>query len=221
MRHNDSRPHFAFPKWTNDIRPIATIVVLGGLVYLVFLIVFGGSPKTTNVGYAPEQPIAYSHALHAGELGIDCRYCHTTVESAAAASLPSSQICMNCHTNVKTKSEALAPLRASVEHDTPIEWVRVHDLPDFVFFNHSAHVRSGVACVSCHGRVDQMDVVRQENTLSMGWCLDCHRSPESNLRPKSEVTSMTWASDDPLSTGRELRLANDINPATDCSTCHR
>jgi hypothetical protein len=221
MRHNDHRPHFTFPRWTNEIRPLVTILVLGGLVYLIVLIVYGASPETTNVGYAPEQPIPYSHALHVGELGVDCRYCHVTVETAPAASLPASEICMNCHASIKTKSESLAPLRASIEAGSPIEWIRVHDLPDFVYFDHSAHVSRGVACVSCHGRVDQMEVVRQENTLSMGWCLDCHRNPDGNLRPKDEVTSMTWASKDPLATGREIRLAKQINPATDCSTCHR
>jgi hypothetical protein len=221
MQPSEPRPHFKFPKWTNDIRALVTVLLLGGAVYLVVLVTFGASPKTTNVGYAPEQPISYSHTLHAGELGIDCRYCHVTVETQSNASIPSSQICMNCHTSVKTKSDQLAPLRASVEHGTPIEWIRVHDLPDFVYFDHSAHVSRGVGCVSCHGRVDQMELVRQENTLSMGWCLDCHRNPEPNLRPRDEVASMTWTAGDPASTGRELRLANDINPPTDCSTCHR
>jgi hypothetical protein len=183
MRRGNSRSSFQFPQWTNSIRPIATLAILGGLVYVVVLIAAAFSPTTTNVGYAPEQPIPYSHALHAGELGIDCRYCHNTVDRAAHASIPPTQTCMNCHDKIKTDSEKLAPLRDSYETGMPIEWVRIHDLPDFSYFDHSAHVTRGVGCVSCHGRVDLMEVVRQEEPLSMGWCLDCHRNPEPELRP--------------------------------------
>jgi hypothetical protein len=222
MRKLDKPAPFRFPPWTNTIRPLAALAILGGLVYVVVLIAYALSPKTTNVGYAPEQPIPYSHAMHAGELGIDCRYCHGPVENGAAATLPPTQTCMNCHHAILPESEKLAPLRQSYATGMPIHWVRVHDLPDFAYFDHSAHVRRGVGCVSCHGRVDEMVVVRQVNTLSMGWCLDCHRHPEAALRPKDKITDMAWAPDpaDP-DLGRRLRREYAIQPPTDCSTCHR
>ncbi len=222
MQSKDSRADFSFPEWTNRIRPLATLAVLGGLVYVVVLIAYATSPRTTNVGYRPEQPLPYSHAMHAGELGIDCRYCHSVVETSAPASLPPTQTCMNCHSSVRRESENLAPILASYESGLPVEWVRVHDLPDFVFFDHSAHVSRGVGCVSCHGRVDEMEVVRQEQTLSMGWCLDCHRNPEPELQPKDTVFEMAWeATGDREELGRRLRTDHQINPPTDCSTCHR
>ncbi|MCA9751530.1 MAG: cytochrome C [Gemmatimonadetes bacterium] len=175
-----------------------------------------------DIGYQPEQPVPYSHALHAGELGLDCRYCHNTVERSAFASIPPTQTCMNCHTAIWPESEKLLPVRESYSTGMPVEWVRVHDLPDFVYFNHSAHVTRGIGCVTCHGRVDQMETVYQNAPLSMAWCLDCHRAPEKNLRPVSEVTNMTWvAPKDPKAYGAELAAAFDINPPQDCSTCHR
>jgi hypothetical protein len=173
-----------------------------------------------DAGYQPSQPVAYSHALHAGQLGIDCRYCHYTVDVAAHAAAPPTETCMNCHTRVRKTSPLLEPIRQSAEKGTPIEWVKVHDLPDYVYFNHSAHVTRGVGCVSCHGRVDQMEVVYQKEPLSMGWCLDCHRAPEANLRPPSEVTNMTWQQPSP-DFGKEFRAKNNINPPEDCSGCHR
>jgi hypothetical protein len=211
---------FVFPRWANKTVHIAGAVLGIAPLYLIGLIWYGASPQTLDVGYAPTQPIPYSHALHAGELGIDCRYCHRTVEEGAHAAIPSTETCMNCHSKVKTNSEKLAPLRESWSKGTAVEWTKVHDLPDYVYFNHSAHVRRGVGCVSCHGRIDQMPVVTQEKPLSMGWCLDCHRAPEEHLRPTSEVTNMTWQSSSP-NQGLELRKANHINPSTDCSTCHR
>jgi len=173
------------------------------------------------VGYQPKQPLPYSHAVHAGKLGIDCRYCHTTVETAAAAALPPTQTCMNCHATILADSEKLLPVRESYATGMPVEWIRVHDLPDYVYFNHSAHVRRGVGCVSCHGRVDRMEEVYQAETLSMGWCLACHRAPEQHLRPVELVTAMSWQTEDPLKTGAELRQKYNIHPSTDCSTCHR
>jgi menaquinone reductase, multiheme cytochrome c subunit len=222
MQNNDSRATTLFPKWTNAIRPFATIAALGGLVYVVVLIGYATAPQTTNIGYAPTQPVPYSHALHVGELGLDCRYCHAGVETGAKATIPPTQTCMNCHAGIKAKSEALAPVFASYASGMPLEWVRVHDLPDFVYFDHSAHVRRGVGCVSCHGRVDEMEVVSQVSTLGMGWCLDCHRGPEEALRPRDKVTDMTWQADgDPLALGEQLRRDYHIQPPTDCSTCHR
>jgi hypothetical protein len=211
---------FVFPRWANKTVHVAGAVLGIAPLYLIGLIWYGASPKTLDVGYAPTQPIPYSHALHAGELGIDCRYCHRTVEEAGHAAIPSTETCMNCHSKVKTTSPKLEPLRDSWAHGTAIEWTKVHDLPDYVYFNHSAHVKRGIGCVSCHGRIDQMPVVTQVKPLSMGWCLDCHRAPENNLRPPSEVTNMTWQPSSP-NEGMELRKANHINPSTDCSTCHR
>ena len=215
-------PRFQYPKWANTIRPVATALLAGGVLYAIVLAVYGLSGKTTNVGYQPVQPVPYSHALHAGELGIDCRYCHTTVEKAGFAALPPTQTCMNCHTGIRASSEKLIPVRESNATGLPIPWVKVHDLPDFVYFDHSAHVSRGIGCVSCHGRIDKMDVVRQVEPLTMGWCLNCHRNPERYLRPVDAVTKMDWTpGEDQLSLGRRLRQERGINPSTDCSTCHR
>jgi len=211
---------FVFPRWANKTVHVAGAVMGIAPLYLIGLVWYGASPKTLDVGYAPVQPIPYSHALHAGELGIDCRYCHTTVEEAGHAALPPTETCMNCHARVKTQSPKLEPLRQSWAKGTAVEWVKVHDLPDYVYFNHSAHVRRGIGCVSCHGRVDQMPVVTQQEPLSMGWCLDCHRAPENHLRPTSEITNMGWHAPIPQF-GAILRKENHINPSTDCSTCHR
>ncbi|MGC4068193.1 MAG: cytochrome c3 family protein [Polyangiaceae bacterium] len=213
---------FVFPRWANKTRTLAGVALGLSPVYLGLLFWYGASPMTTDVGYMPEQPIPYSHALHAGELGIDCRYCHTTVEKAAFAAIPPTETCMNCHKSVRTTSRKLLGIRESYATGDPVHWVKVHDLPDYVYFNHSAHVRRGVGCVSCHGRVDQMVEVTQVKPLSMGWCLDCHRNPEAQLRPVEEVTNMTWKpAEDPVEFGRRLRELNGINPPTDCSTCHR
>jgi menaquinone reductase, multiheme cytochrome c subunit len=215
---------FVFPRWANKTRALAGVLLGGAPLYLTGLVWYGASPKTTDVGYEPKQPVPYSHALHAGQLGLDCRYCHNTVEQAAHAAIPATQTCMNCHQTVHTKSEKLAPVRASWETNQPVEWLKVHDLPDYVYFNHSAHVTRGVGCVTCHGRVDQMEEVYQKEPLSMSWCLQCHRNPEPNLRPPEEVTNMTWAppdGQDPIEYGKMLREKNHLNPPTDCSTCHR
>lgn len=211
-----------FPKWINRVRILAGAgAVLGG-GYVVTLFAYGASPKTLNVGYAPEQPVPFSHALHAGELGLDCRYCHTTVEQGARAAVPPTETCMNCHQRIRTQSEAIQPLLTSWSTGKSVPWKRVHDLPDYVYFDHSAHVTRGVGCVSCHGRVDTMERVRQEQPLSMGWCLECHRAPEKNLRPSELATAMDWT---PEGSAEELgaRLAREkhLKPSTDCSTCHR
>lgn len=213
---------FTFPRWANKTRDLAGIVLGGAPVYLTALIWYGASPKTTDVGYQPKQPVPYSHALHAGELGLDCRYCHTTVEKAAHASIPPTETCMNCHARIHTKSQKLEPVRESWAAGTPVQWVKVHDLPDYAYFNHSAHVTRGVGCAECHGRVDQMAEVYQKEPLSMGWCLDCHRAPESHLRPPELVTKMDWKQpDNDPDYGKRLREAGNLNPPTDCSTCHR
>lgn len=213
---------FVFPKWTNGIRTAAAGAVVFAGLYVAVIVTFGFTPQATNVGYMPQQPIPYSHALHVGTLGLDCRYCHTTVEVSGQASIPPTQTCMNCHASILPESEKLKPLRESYATGNPIPWVRIHDLPDYAYFNHSAHVRRGVGCVSCHGRVDKMEVVYQDQPLSMQWCLDCHRDPEPHLRPLDKVTQMDWAPDEPQATlGAKLRKEHNLNPSQDCSTCHR
>ncbi len=214
--------NFTFPKWIVFVKPALVIVLFCVPVYAVSLLYYGGSPRTTDVGYMPKQPVEYSHALHADELGIDCRYCHNTVEQSAQASIPATQTCMNCHKLIRNSSQKLIPIIESHTTGMPVEWIRVHDLPDYAYFNHSAHVNRGIGCVSCHGRVDKMKEVYQVNTLSMSWCLDCHRNPEKFLRPFDQVTVMDWEpAGDPMKQGSELREQWDINPSTDCLTCHR
>jgi NAD-dependent SIR2 family protein deacetylase len=208
-----------FPKWTNRLPQIAGALVLAGGGLVTFVVGYWFSPRHTDVGYAPEQPIAYSHKLHAGLLGMDCRYCHQNVERSNHASVPDSATCMNCHAQVKKDSRNLEVLRQSFSNKTPIPWVKVHMLPQYAYFNHEAHVRAGVGCVSCHGRVDKMDVVRQSEPLSMSWCLDCHRAPENHLRPVSEVTNMEYPQT--LAEGERLKEEKNINPPTHCSGCHR
>jgi hypothetical protein len=213
------------PIFSRTADKILKVSLVAGLIALALGIGFASwifHPNRTEVGYAPKQPVAYSHKLHAGDLGIDCRYCHYTVESAAMAAPPPTEICMNCHTRVGANSAALAPVRESYAQGTPIPWVRVHRLPDFVYFNHSAHVAAGVSCVSCHGRVDQMIEVKQVQPLHMAWCLDCHRDPASRIRPPELVTKLDWVPErDPAEIGREIIRARGISPPTDCSGCHR
>ena len=225
---------FLFPRWSNSLLPVA--VVVGGImpVYVLYLVSYAFSPKTLEVGYMPEQPVAFSHELHAGQLGMDCRYCHNTVERAGHAAIPPTQTCMNCHTHIRPESPKLVAVKASYESGLPIEWVRVHRLGDYAYFDHSAHVNRGVGCVTCHGRIDQMERVYRSKTLSMGWCLECHRDPEPNLRPVSEMTNMSWGGTFGLTDEERTALAGrlaeqrehvldlyHISPSENCSTCHR
>ncbi len=212
---------FVFPKWVNQLRPVLAIVLVGVPVYVVVVFALAASPATTDVGYAPTQPVAYSHALHVGQLGIDCRYCHTGVEVARHAAIPPTQTCLNCHAKIRAESKKLEAVRLSNQSGRPIEWIRVHDLPDYVYFDHSAHVRRGIGCASCHGRVDTMEVVYQAEPLSMGWCLDCHRDPEPHLRPPERITDLSWTPADATPEERAALARYDVNPSTDCSTCHR
>lgn len=220
---NESRERFVLPEWVDSLRPVFAVLFLGVLpIYAILLVWYGGSPKTTDVGYQPQQPVPFSHKMHAGELGMDCRYCHTTVEKASFAALPPTDICMGCHANIRTTSDKLIPIRESHATGLPVPWIKVHDLPDYVYFDHSAHVTRGVSCVECHGRVDRMEVVYQKETLSMGWCLDCHRNPDSHLRPADLVTQLDWKpAEDPAALGARLRSEHGIDPSTDCSVCHR
>jgi len=218
---------FIFPKWANFLLPCIVLGVLGASFYVPTLVALGGSPSTTAVGYSPIQPVPYSHALHAGKLGIDCRYCHNTVEKTAFASLPPTQTCMNCHANIRTSSPKLLPIRESWATGRPVEWVKIHNLAQYVYFNHSAHVNHGVGCIECHGRIDRMEQVAQVKPLSMGWCLECHRDPGPHLRPKDvAVTDMNWVP--PADKADELAASlikdYDIHSKaymTSCSTCHR
>ena len=211
-----------FPRWTNRTPLILAIVGALGAIATVGGVWYWFSPEFTDVGYSPLQPVAFSHRLHAGEVGIDCRYCHNTIERGAKAAIPATETCMNCHKSIHSKSEKLEIVRQSLAHDVPIRWVRVHMLPDYAYFDHSVHLAAGVGCVSCHGRIDQMETVRQEKPLSMGWCLDCHRDVTPNLRPVSMVTAMAWSAAD---TGYDPRRDPDRKrwptPPTHCSGCHR
>lgn len=221
MKETEERP-LVFPEWIDSLRPLVGVLLGIAPIYVLGLLYYAGSPRNLSVGYQPEQPVPYSHALHAGELGLDCRYCHTGVESSAHAAVPPTATCMNCHVTIFPESVQLAAVHESWETGLPIPWVRVHDLPDFVFFDHSAHVNRGVGCVECHGRVDHMEVVHQVEPLSMAWCLDCHRNPDPRLRPVSEVTNMAWQpSSSREALGRRLREEYGIAPSEDCSTCHR
>lgn len=211
-----------FPRALNYLPLMAAAALGGGGAAATGAIWYLASPANLQVGYAPHQPIEYSHKLHADELGIDCRYCHANVENSQEAMIPPTQTCMGCHALVKPDSPKLEALRASWKSGKPVEWVRIHKLPDHVFFDHSAHVAVGVGCVNCHGRIDQMEVVMQVEPLSMGWCLDCHRNPSPHLRPADEVTNMDWIPprDHAAFAARVIEEKN-LKPPEDCTACHR
>ena len=211
-----------FPKSSDIVLKVAGAVIGLGLVTGVAAYAYFSYPTVIDTGYQPEQPVPYSHKLHAGELGIDCFYCHSTVYRGAFAAIPGTEVCMGCHSNVKDKSPRLELVRSSYATGQPIPWIKVHDLPDYVFFNHQAHVTAGVSCVTCHGRVDQEVEVRQIEPLNMAWCVDCHRNPASRIRPADLVTKLDWVPDrDPAEIGREIIAAKGLNPPTNCSGCHR
>ena len=202
---------------------LAVVVFVGALVGSVAMLHLSG--YNTNQYVMVEQPIQFSHAHHVGGMGIDCRYCHTTVEQSAFANIPPTKTCMNCHSQIWATAPILEPVRASFRDNTPLTWTRVHDLPDFVYFNHSIHVAQGVGCATCHGQVDRMPLVRQEVPLTMSWCVDCHRNPAQNLRPRDQVFNMNWErpADDPDMGARLIKEYNIGSPEqlTSCSTCHR
>jgi hypothetical protein len=211
-----------FPRWTNELPlRIAAAGLVAGIL-LVGAVWYYFSPRYTDVGYQPEQPVAYSHKLHAGDLGINCLYCHATVDRAPVAVVPPTQVCLNCHRTVKRDSPALAAIRESFSTGRPMQWVRVHNLPGYAYFDHRPHLRAGVGCSTCHGRIDEMEVVAQAQPLSMGWCLDCHRDPDPYLRAEHEVTAMDWTPrEDQLELGARIREAKQIRPPLDCNGCHR
>jgi len=211
-----------FPEWTNKLPTYLAIGVVVLAAAAVAFVWYYFSPWYTDVGYRPLQPVPYSHKLHADDLGLDCRYCHNSVEVSPHANVPPTQTCMNCHTLILPESERLLPVRESFSMKLPLQWVRVHRLPDYAYFDHSAHLRAGVGCVSCHGNVAQMKVVSQKQPLSMGWCLDCHRHPDEHLRPHEELTDMYWQPPaDQAEYAKKVRMEKNINPPVVCSGCHR
>ncbi len=205
------------------------ITIFGGVFILAFLTwvftVLDRSSYSTRQNAVREQPIPFSHAHHVGGLGIDCRYCHTTVETSSFANVPPTKTCMNCHSQIWLTSPTLEPVRASFREDKSISWTRVHDLPDYVYFNHSIHVNKGVGCETCHGRVDKMPLMAQQNTLQMEWCLNCHRNTEKYIRPREFVTTLGYEpAGDQEEIGRRLQKDYNIQSVrllTSCSTCHR
>lgn len=196
------------------------VVLAAASGYLIYEV--GRSPYVTRAFEARQQPIQFSHERHVGGNGIDCRYCHSAVEESAVAGIPPTKTCMNCHSQIWAASPYLEPVRASYRNDQSIQWVKVHDLPDFVYFNHSIHVSKGVGCTTCHGQVDQMPLMWTVNTLQMEWCLNCHRNPELYLRPREAVFRVDYQPPaDQLALGLKLVEDYQVKRLTSCSTCHR
>ena len=207
----------------------ARITIFGAGFILGFLAwvgtVLSRSSYATRAEQAREQPVPFSHAHHVGGIGLDCRYCHTSVETSSFAGIPPTKTCMNCHSQIWITSPTLEPVRASFRTNESLRWTRVHDLPDFVYFNHSIHVKKGIGCETCHGRIDKMPLTRQESSLQMEWCLDCHRNPEKYLRPREFITMMGYQ---PSGNQEEIGLklkkeyeVKDERALTSCNTCHR
>ena len=222
-----------FPRWSNWLAPKA--IFCGGLVatMVFFGVWYYFTGKYTRVGYMPTQPVPFQHTIHVQQLGMDCRYCHSYVEVSSHSNVPNTQTCMNCHTQIKANSPKLQPVRDSWASGKPVEWTRIHRLPDYVYFNHSAHVNRGVSCVSCHGQINEMNVVWEEKSLGMAWCLECHRAPENFLRPLSEITHLDWKPSDlgtnpqtgqawtQLEIGTKLKADWHVHPVETCAACHR
>ena len=196
------------------------LLLVGGLIGLAMLL--GRSSYVTRAQEYVEQPVQFSHLHHVLDDGIDCRYCHTSVETSSFAGIPPTKTCMSCHSQIWQSAPILEPVRASFREDKPMTWVRVHDLPDFVYFNHSIHVKKGMGCETCHGRIDQMPLTKQQNSLQMEWCTNCHRNPQDYVRPREEVFTMGYRPrEDQATLGPKLVKEYNIRPSTDCSTCHR
>ncbi|MCO5053080.1 MAG: cytochrome c family protein [Verrucomicrobiae bacterium] len=218
-----------FPKWTNKL-PL--MIIIGGTLTAGAVtagVWYYFTPKYFRVGYQPIQPVAFSHATHAGQLGIDCRYCHSAVEKSWFSNIPSSSTCMNCHNQVLKDDPRLALVRESAATGKPIPWVQIHRVPDFVYFNHAVHVNRGISCVECHGRVDQMEEVYHAKPLSMSFCLDCHNNPASKVRPADKITDLSWTpSEDPNEAAKRQeafgkKFVHDfrVESMNNCSACHR
>ena len=208
---------------------LARVTIFGAVFFIAALLwLIGGynrSTYNTQANVPREQPVQFSHKHHVGDEGIDCRYCHTSVETAAFAGIPPTKTCMNCHSQIFANSPYLEPVRESWRTDKPIKWARVHDLPDFVYFNHSIHVKKGVGCATCHGRVDQMPLTYQAQSLQMEWCLECHRNPARFVRPREKVFDMEWQypsnqAEEGAKLVQEYRIRAP-NFMTSCNTCHR
>ena len=210
----------------------ALLFFLAGLVWMILTL--QRSDFVTTANQFVEQPVQFSHQHHAGGIGIDCRYCHTSVEVSPSAGIPPTKTCINCHSQIWSTSPYLEPVRASFREDRPLQWIRVHDLPDFVYFNHSIHVKQGVGCETCHGRVDRMPLILQKSSLQMEWCLDCHRDPTPKLRPRDQITAMGYVPAGPTAPpttaadgARVFHVGNDtitigsVEHLTSCSVCHR
>src|SRR2546422_3680903 len=212
-----------FHRSTNTISR-ATIF---GAIFIVAVLLwaaihFQRSPYVTYAEVARPQPAPFSHQHHVAGLGIDCRYCHTSVETSSFAGIPPTKTCMNCHSQIFSTSAFLEPVRESFRSGRSIEWTRVHDLPDFVYFNHSIHIHKGVGCTTCHGQVDRMPLMYQEQSLQMEWCLDCHRNPERYVRPREAVFRVDYVPpSNQLEMGARLVADYQIQKLTSCSTCHR
>jgi hypothetical protein len=212
-----------FPKWTNKLpgKVIVGALLLGAGVTAGLTYYF--TPKYANVGYQPIQPVGFSHAIHAGQLNIDCRYCHNGVEKSWYSNIPSANTCMNCHNQVLKDDPKLALVRESAQSGKPIPWVQIHKVPDYVYFNHSVHVNRGVSCVHCHGRIDKMDEVYQAKPLSMSFCLDCHRDPAKNLRAPEQVYRLDWTPPKNFAETHGAKFTHDwkVAASQNCSACHR
>lgn len=214
-----------FPKSANSLAPAsiaAIVLVAGGAVGSLLALDYAGFNQRR--GETLEQPVPFSHEHHVSGLGIDCRYCHTAVEKSASAGVPPTATCYNCHKLVWNEAPMLEPVRSSYRTGQPLEWNKVHDLPDFTYFNHSIHVAKGIGCATCHGPVQEMRLMRSAQPIQMRWCLDCHRNPEKYIRPKEEIYNMTWKAQDQETLGRELVEKYKLRPPaeiTSCGTCHR
>ncbi|HEX3719269.1 MAG TPA: cytochrome c3 family protein [Verrucomicrobiae bacterium] len=218
-----------FPKWTNRL---PRNIIIGAL--LIGTAVTGGvtyyfTPKYTRVGYQPIQPVAFPHSVHVTQLGLDCRYCHNGVEKSWYSNIPATSVCMNCHNQVLKDDPRLAVVRDSAATGKPIEWVQIHKMPDYVFFNHSVHVNRGISCVECHGHINHMDEVFHAKPLSMTFCLNCHRDPAMHVRPLDKITDLDWKvtkndadwADQQRNLGDKIVHDWHVQSLQNCSTCHR
>ena len=204
---------------------LAKVTLFGALFFLLLsvwiLVSLNRSAYATRQTIIRAQPVPFSHDHHTEAMGISCLYCHTSVEESAFAGVPPTATCMNCHKLIWNDSPMLEPVRESFRSGEPIQWTRVNDLPDFVYFNHSIHVTKGMGCVTCHGRVDKMPLLRQAVSLQMEWCLECHRAPQDFVRPRSEILNMEWVADDQSVLGAQLVEEYNIQSLLSCSVCHR
>ncbi len=213
-----------FPKWANSVPVKLIIAIILVKTAVVLGVTYYFTPKYTRVGYAPTQPVPFSHALHAGQLEIDCRYCHSFVDRSGHANVPGSNVCMSCHSMVQKDSPLLQVVRDSYESGDPVPWVRIHKAPDYVYFNHAVHVNRGISCIECHGEIQKMEVVYHAKPLSMAFCLECHRNPEQYIRPPEEVYNLNWQRPTDSESLAELHsFVHDwsVNPPQSCSGCHR